>query len=60
MKFFEGFRPGIRIDDREIFIETVSSILDILVKYEYIKEIDIPYDHDPLKRVFVRKEQLNM
>jgi hypothetical protein len=60
MKFFEEFRPGIRIGDREIFIETVSSILDILVKYEYIKEIDIPYDHDPLKRVFVRKEQLNM
>jgi hypothetical protein len=59
IKFFEGFRSGIRIGDREKFIETVSSILDILVKYEYIKELDIPYNHDPLKRVFVRNEKLN-
>jgi hypothetical protein len=59
MKFFEGFRSGIRIDDREIFIETVSSIFDILVKYEYIKELDVPYDRDPLRRVFVRNEKLN-
>ncbi|MFL6397526.1 MAG: hypothetical protein ACJ706_10280, partial [Nitrososphaeraceae archaeon] len=60
MKFFEGFRSGIRIGDQEKFIETVSSILDILVKYEYIEELDIQYDRDPLKRVFIRKEQLNI
>ena len=60
MKFFEEFRPGIRIGDQEEFIETVSSILDILVKYEYIEQLDVQYYHNPLSRAFVRKEQLNI
>jgi hypothetical protein len=60
MKFFEEFRIGIRIDDPKKFIETVSSILDILVRYEYIKEITILDGHEPLKREFIRKEHLNI
>ena len=60
MKFFEGFRPWIRIRDPKIFIETVSSILDILVRHEYIKELNISDDHEPLKRVFIRKEKLDI
>jgi hypothetical protein len=60
MKFFEEFRIGIRIDDPKIFIQTVSSILDILVRYGYLIELEISEDHELLKRVFIRKEQLNI
>ena len=57
LKFYKELRLSAQIVDLKAFVDSVSSILDILIEYGYV-QLQTPHN-DPLKRVYIRKYQLS-